>query len=78
MIERSLGSGRMWCAQALGTVRFVAETDYTVSVFTGDKLGAGTDANVFVAMTGEFGDSGERELRDSGNVNKFERNQVPQ
>jgi len=44
-------------------------------VFTGDKWGAGTDANVFIAMTGEFGDSGERELRDSGNVNKFERNQ---
>ena len=44
-------------------------------MFTGDKWGAGTDANVFIAMTGEFGDSGERELRDSGNVNKFERNQ---
>ena len=44
-------------------------------VFTGDKWGAGTDANVFVAMTGEFGDSGERELKDSENVNKFEKNQ---
>ena len=51
------------------------EIDYTVRVFTGDKWGAGTDANVLVAMTGELGDSGERELRDSGNVNKFERNQ---
>jgi len=46
-----------------------------VRVFTGDKSGAGTDANVFVVMTGEFGDSGERQLQDSGNVNKFERNQ---
>ena len=44
-------------------------------VFTGDKSRAGTDANVFFAMTGEFGDSGERELKDSGNTNKFERNQ---
>jgi len=52
-----------------------AEIDYTVTVFTGDKVWAGTDANVFVTMTGEFGDSGERELRDSGNVNKFEKNQ---
>ena len=49
--------------------------DYTVRVVTGDKWGAGTDANVFIAMTGEFGDSGERELQDSGNVNKFEKNQ---
>lgn len=44
-------------------------------VFTGDKVGAGTDANVLIAMTGEFGDSGERELSDSGNINKFEKNQ---
>ena len=46
-------------------------------VFTGDKWGAGTDANVFVAMTGDLGDSGERQLRDSdaGSANKFERNQ---
>ena len=48
---------------------------YTVRVFTGDKWGAGTDANVFIAMTGELGDSGERQLDDSGNANKFERNQ---
>ena len=49
--------------------------DYTVRVFTGDKRGAGTDANVFIAMTGEYGDSGERQLRESNNTNKFETNQ---
>lgn len=52
------------------------EVEYEVKVFTGDKRGAGTDANVFVNIYGENGDSGERELRKSDNINKFERNQV--
>jgi hypothetical protein len=40
-------------------------------------LGAGTDANVFVTLFGENGDSGELELRKSEtNSNKFERNRV--
>jgi hypothetical protein len=45
-------------------------------VFTGDKSGAGTDANVLLTIYGMSGDSGERELRKSDNRNKFERNQV--
>ena len=49
---------------------------YEVKVFTGDKTGAGTDANVFLTIFGINGDSGERELRKSDNANKFERNQV--
>lgn len=52
------------------------EVEYEVKVFTGDKRGAGTDANVFVNVYGEFGDSGEREMRKSDHMNKFERNQV--
>ena len=47
-----------------------------MKVYTGDKFGAGTDANVFVNITGEFGDTGERQLSESNNVNKFERKQV--
>lgn len=43
---------------------------------TGDIFGAGTDANVFITLTGEKGDSGERQLKDSNNINKFERNLV--
>ena len=43
---------------------------------TGDIFGAGTDANVFINMAGDKGDSGERQLQDSNNVNKFERNIV--
>ena len=52
------------------------EVPYEVRVFTGDKHGAGTDANVTVNIYGVNGDSGDRELRKSNNVNKFERNQV--
>lgn len=43
---------------------------------TGDKSGAGTDSDVFVTLFGEKGDTGERELARSENINKFERNQV--
>lgn len=45
-------------------------------VYTGDKFGAGTDANVLMNITGEFGDTGERELKESNNLNKWERNKV--
>ena len=49
---------------------------YEVKVYTGDKYGAGTDANVFITIYGTTGDSGERELRKSNNINKFEQNKV--
>ena len=46
-------------------------------MFTGDEWGAGTDANIFLNLYGENGDTGERELKDSStNINKFERNKV--
>jgi hypothetical protein len=44
---------------------------YRVTVHTGDKRGAGTDANVFIILHGEKGDSGKRKLESSGN--NFER-----
>lgn len=47
-----------------------------MSVFTGDMLGAGTDANVFINIYGENGDTGERPLKKSNHLNKFERGQV--
>jgi hypothetical protein len=31
---------------------------YTVEVYTGNKTGAGTDANVFLTIFGEYGDTG--------------------
>uniref|UniRef100_A0A8C4HE08 Lipoxygenase homology domains 1b n=1 Tax=Dicentrarchus labrax TaxID=13489 RepID=A0A8C4HE08_DICLA len=48
---------------------------YEVCVFTGNMAGAGTDANVFINIYGENGDTGERSLKNSDNINKFERNQ---
>jgi len=46
---------------------------YKVTVLTGDRRGAGTDANVFITITGENGDSGKRNLENPGR-NLFERN----
>ena len=51
-------------------------TSYTVSVHTSDVSGAGSDSDVFITLYGEQGDSGERALRKSDNINKFERDQV--
>lgn len=54
----------------------LAEVEYRVTVKTGDKWGAGTDANVFVNVFGSDGDTGELHLQDSltNKVNKFEKN----
>ncbi|KAJ6662996.1 hypothetical protein lerEdw1_010817, partial [Lerista edwardsae] len=50
---------------------------YRVTVFTGDVPGAGTDANVFLTIYGDLGDTGERQLSKSqNNSNKFERAQT--
>ncbi|KAK7479808.1 hypothetical protein BaRGS_00028988 [Batillaria attramentaria] len=45
---------------------------YKVTVFTGEKRGAGTDANVYITLFGEFGDSGEKKLTKKLR-NNFER-----
>ncbi|XP_060083246.1 lipoxygenase homology domain-containing protein 1-like [Ylistrum balloti] len=46
---------------------------YFVEVYTGDKFKAGTDANVFLQLFGERGDTGRRMLLTSrNNSNKFE------
>jgi hypothetical protein len=47
---------------------------YKVSVHTGDKRGAGTDANVFIILHGETGDTGKRKLEGAGN--NFERGRI--
>ena len=56
---------------------FYAATTYHVSVKTGDKFGAGTDANVFLEMFGEKGESGRLPLESAEKRgNKFERDQT--
>jgi len=53
----------------------LTETSYKVNVKTGDVIGAGTDANVFMIIFGENGDSGELALKNSETYkDKFERN----
>lgn len=55
----------------------VAVVQYLVSVHTGSRRGAGTDANVFLNIFGEQGDTGERPLTNSNtNKNKFEKGNV--
>ncbi|MCJ8735061.1 hypothetical protein PDJAM_G00242560 [Pangasius djambal] len=51
------------------------ENTYEVSVFTGNMWGAGTDANIYINIYGENGDTGERPLKKSNYLNKFERGQ---
>ena len=53
---------------------FKTDTSYKVDVTTGDLNWSGTDANVFLIMFGEYGDSGEIELKNSETYkDKFER-----
>ena len=55
----------------------VSVKKYVVEVFTGDISGAGTDANVFLNIFGDRGDSGERKLHKSEtNKDKIERGRV--
>jgi len=51
-------------------------TSYHVHVKTGDVSSAGTDANVYLIVFGEKGDTGQLMLRQSNNRNKFERNKT--
>jgi hypothetical protein len=51
-------------------------TKYNLAVYTSDVAGAGTNANVFVTLFGENGDTGVVPLTKSANRNKFERKQV--
>ena len=53
---------------------FKTDTSYKVDVITGDLNGSGTDANVFLIIFGEYGDSGEIALKNSETYkDKFER-----
>ena len=41
--------------------------DYMVHIYTGNKWGAGTDANVMITIFGKEGDCGERKLDNEKN-----------
>ena len=49
---------------------------HTVTVYTGNSIFAGTDANVFITLYGKYGRGEEHQLkRSSTNKNPFERGQ---
>ncbi|MBN2739222.1 MAG: hypothetical protein JXR70_19745 [Spirochaetales bacterium] len=52
---------------------FQSAVDYEVTIHTADVFGAGTNADVFVTLYGECGNSSETEL-DKPGYNDFERN----
>ncbi|XP_052772283.1 uncharacterized protein LOC128211482 [Mya arenaria] len=54
----------------------VLDTKYKITVYTGDKPGAGTDGNVYIILFGENGDSGEKFL--DSKENNFERKKQDQ
>uniref|UniRef100_A0A8D0H2M3 Oxygen-regulated protein 1 n=1 Tax=Sphenodon punctatus TaxID=8508 RepID=A0A8D0H2M3_SPHPU len=50
---------------------------YEVHVYTGLKLGAGTDSNVYITLIGTRGDAGKRKLhRSKNNKIKFQHGQI--
>ncbi len=54
-----------------------AMTTYHVYVHTADKWGAGTNANVYIILHGQYDDTGQMFLKTSKtNRDKFERNQM--
>ncbi|CAF0922726.1 unnamed protein product, partial [Brachionus calyciflorus] len=51
--------------------------EYTISVLTADKMGAGTDANVFINIHGTKGETGKIQLESSStNKNPFEKGKL--
>jgi hypothetical protein len=52
-------------------------TSYEILVFTGDKRGAGTDAQVYITLFGSNGKQTQKiHLKDSNNKNPFEQKET--
>jgi len=61
--------------EGVETATGASNSIYEVTVQTGDVSGAGTDANIFIMITGDKSDTGERKLTKSKthSLDKFER-----
>uniref|UniRef100_A0A7M5WMU0 PLAT domain-containing protein n=1 Tax=Clytia hemisphaerica TaxID=252671 RepID=A0A7M5WMU0_9CNID len=59
-------------------IEVIETTEYLVHIITGDKRGAGTDADVFIVFIGTKGESDEYKLKNSVTKHKsfFERDQT--
>nr|XP_042119890.1 lipoxygenase homology domain-containing protein 1-like [Peromyscus maniculatus bairdii] len=58
---------RQWCRDLLASfdpMDMPRGNKYEIKVYTGDVIGAGTDADVFINIFGEYGDTGERRLEN--------------
>lgn len=52
-------------------------TAYEITVYTGDKKGAGTNSKVYITLFGQNGKRTEKiQLKNSNNKDPFERNKV--
>jgi hypothetical protein len=72
VLRISLSRTFEWVLRGVGAV-----VQYSVLVYTGDKMGAGTDADVFINIFGKQGDTGNRPLdKSKNNKNKFEKGKV--
>jgi hypothetical protein len=61
---------------AVAETRKPQKKNYSVSVKTGDKSGAGTDSNIYMTLVGEFGTTQETQINSLISGNAFERNQT--
>ncbi|KAM4708199.1 lipoxygenase homology domain-containing protein 1 [Discoglossus pictus] len=86
VVESYLFECKRWLAKGEGDGELIVEllpqettgleeNSYELHVFTGTVWGAGTDANVYATLYGEIGDTGERQLKKSNHLNKFEKGQ---
>uniref|UniRef100_A0A8C1KV82 Lipoxygenase homology domains 1a n=1 Tax=Cyprinus carpio TaxID=7962 RepID=A0A8C1KV82_CYPCA len=78
-LSHSYGPKRMLLCEMPAVINdeeMVELTTYTISVKTSDVTAAGTDANVWMVIFGENGDTGTLTLKESNNTNKFERKQT--
>ena len=55
---------------------YVTVNKYVVSVYTGREMGAETDADVYIQVSGERGDWGKRYFQKSNCTRKFRTGQV--
>uniref|UniRef100_H0X7D1 Lipoxygenase homology PLAT domains 1 n=1 Tax=Otolemur garnettii TaxID=30611 RepID=H0X7D1_OTOGA len=71
---------RQWCRDLLASFNVMdmpRGNKYEVKVYTGDVIGAGTDADVFINIFGEYGDTGNGKLEgERGTIRdaKFQKN----
>ncbi len=60
----------------MACIYFPADKSYQLSVTTGDRPRAETDADVYCTLVGCYGDTGKKSLSKSNNEQTFRKGQV--